>query len=126
MELIAVLIIVGILAVVGNTQFSASRERALGKEAQSNLKLIQTAERIYKLEQGSYWPTVTPEWDLSDINSALKLFLNDNNWAYGIVSAGANSFTARARRQGSGGYLDCEYDITESGSEPSHNSDCPQ
>ncbi|MCM8795768.1 MAG: prepilin-type N-terminal cleavage/methylation domain-containing protein, partial [Candidatus Omnitrophica bacterium] len=54
LELVVVIIIIGILATFGISQYIPARERALGKEAIANLKLIAAAERIYRMETGRY------------------------------------------------------------------------
>ncbi|MCF7917036.1 MAG: prepilin-type N-terminal cleavage/methylation domain-containing protein [Candidatus Omnitrophica bacterium] len=53
-ELIIVVVIIGILAGIGIPRFLKAKRRTIDKEAQTNLKLIQTAERIHELEEGKY------------------------------------------------------------------------
>lgn len=81
-EVIIVMIILGILATLGLTQYGGVRERALDREAQANLRLIIAAAKIYRMEIGYYaaldttdvindnfrllLPTpATPNWDYS-------------------------------------------------------------
>lgn len=121
-ELAVVLIVVGILASMAVASFSGPKERALGKEATANLKFIQAAEKISKMETGSYYISS----NLANINTNLKLALTANNWAYAITSTDATSnFTATAARNGSGGYLECVYTITQSAADPTGTSSCP-
>jgi len=119
MELIAVVIIIGILAAIAIPRYTTSKERAIGKEAIANLKLIAVAEKIYRMETNgaNYYPDSGAETNIANINSNLKLSLTETNWDYSITG-GASTFTAYADRQGSGGYLNCQYSINQSQEEP--------
>jgi len=113
-ELIIAIIIVGILAALAVNQYTPARERAVGREAESTLRLIAAAERIYRMEIGGYYPlpntTVTI---LKDINDNLKISLSAQNWTYSITSNAINNFTSLADRVGTGGSLDCQYSINQ-------------
>jgi prepilin-type N-terminal cleavage/methylation domain-containing protein len=95
LELIAVLMIVGILAALGLPQFRAARNTALDKEAISNLKLIQAAEKIYKVETSSFYNCGSTAL----VNAQLLLGITDSNWNYDVSGAPA-SFTATATKVG--------------------------
>lgn len=127
-ELIVVVVIIGIAASFAIPNYLKTREHALGKEASSNLKLIAAAERIYRMEQGTYYPptSVPPESNINNINTNLRLLIVETNWDYSI-QGGVNSFTAYADRNGSGGYLDCQYSLANDDAdfEPECNSSCP-
>ena len=84
LELIIVLIIAGILVSISLPLFSRTKERALDKEAQANLRLIQAAERIYQWEVGFYYPYSGTVSDVNTINQFLKLVLQAGNWAYNV------------------------------------------
>jgi hypothetical protein len=78
------------------------------------------------MEEGFFYPTSGSETDAAAINTFLKLSINERNWDYIVASTGPN-FNATAQRQGSGGYLDCEYVIDTlvgTGDEPVPNSSC--
>ena len=117
LELVIVIIIIGILATLGIQQYIPARERALEQEAVSNLQLIRQAERIYRMEMGTYYPANGREDNINNINNALKLSLNENNWDY-YIDGGQNTFTAYAERRGEGGYLDCRYSINQTQDKP--------
>jgi len=117
LELVIVIIIIGILATLGIQQYIPARERALEQEAVSNLQLIRQAERIYRMEMGNYYPANGREDNINNINNALKLSLNENNWDY-YIDGGTNNFTAYAERLGSGGYLNCRYSIDQAKDKP--------
>jgi prepilin-type N-terminal cleavage/methylation domain-containing protein len=121
-ELVVVIIIIGILAAIALPQFGKTKEHALSKEAIANLKLISAAEKIYRMETGSYYISSVE----ADINTNLKLSLTITNWDYSITG-GVGSFTAYADRQGLGGYLDCQYTLAydDADGEPNPNASCP-
>ncbi len=111
-EILVVIIIIGILATLGMVNYSGVKERALGKEAIASLKLMAAAEKIYRMEQGGYFPVSGGgQSNLTAINNNLKLSLTNTSWNYNI-SGGNTTFTAYADRQGSGGYLNCLYTLT--------------
>lgn len=119
-EILVVVIIVGVLATLGLINYTGIKEHAYGKEAQANLKLITAAEKIYQLETGVYYPTpYVSSPSTADINTNLKLSLpTSGNWTYSITSTAPNpnpDFTAQADRFGSGGYLDCIYEVDKNG-----------
>jgi prepilin-type N-terminal cleavage/methylation domain-containing protein len=128
LEIIVVIVIIGILATLGITQYIPSRERAIGREAIANLKLIAAAERIYRMEYGTFYPpdSGTTEGSVNNINTNLKLSLTVTNWAYSITG-GTDTFTASAARNGAGGYQDCEYSLAtgDADGEPESNGSCP-
>ena len=86
-EVVIVIIILGILATLGVTQYGPARERALDKEAIANLKLVQAAMRIYGMESGAYFNSVSN----TEINRDLKLLLAagaNRNWSYACWNTG--------------------------------------
>ncbi|HLD83166.1 MAG TPA: prepilin-type N-terminal cleavage/methylation domain-containing protein [Candidatus Omnitrophota bacterium] len=101
LEIIVVVIIIGILASIGLPGFGRMQEETLNKEAYSNLKLIQEAERLYTLEADHKYPP-DPQGPVSNIdyiNSYLKLNLSkDSNakWTYAVYNNGC----AQATRNG--------------------------
>ena len=102
-ELLVVLIIVGILTGLAIPGFTKTREKALDKEAQVSLNLIQAAEKMYNAKYSGYYPgTGITETLLSNINSNLQLDLVAGSWAYSILGAGTD-FTANAARARSAG-----------------------
>lgn len=104
LELIVVIVIIAILAVISFPKFSTMRESSVEQEAIANLKLIQTAEKIYKMETGYYYPyCISPpcsEDRISEIDDHLKLAIPSVgiNWDYKIVDASSAAFTGKAKR----------------------------
>ncbi len=125
LELIVVIVIIGILATFAMPAFMTTKEHALGNEAQANLRLIRAAERIYRMEQGTYFPATGSVTDIggsSGINENLKLFLNENNWDY-TISGGTDTFTATATRSGPHP-TGCVYTLNQSSENPVGNVHC--
>ena len=83
-ELIAIVVIIGILAAIAYPRYQKTKERALGREAVSNLRLILAAERIHRMNNGKYWPDTAWTNSMVDINQNLKLSLSDTNFLYTI------------------------------------------
>lgn len=121
MEMIVSIILLTILAGLIYTNLAKAKERALGKEAIANLELIAVAQKSYYIDYGSYYIST----NVSNINSNLHLFFNETSWNYDITTSGGDTFTATAVRNGSGGYLDCVYSITQAQSSPVDNGSCP-
>jgi prepilin-type N-terminal cleavage/methylation domain-containing protein len=100
MEMMVVIVIIGILGTISIVHFKGSQESALDKEAQSNLKLIAAAEKIYRMEAGEY----VAAGDETAINTALRLMLPtgaNRKWSYSVTRpAGNNTFEARSNRTG--------------------------
>ncbi len=71
-----VVLIIGILAALTFPNYTAIKEKSLNREAKASLALIRAAEKIYRLEEGSYYPLPAGiENVASVINSYLKLSL---------------------------------------------------
>lgn len=99
-ELMVVLIIVSILAGLAIPNFSRTRERALDKEAQTALRLIQAAERVYMSKFGTYLGSLA---NVSTINSNLQLDLTSQSWSFAVGAATQATFTADATRNNTNG-----------------------
>lgn len=91
LELVIVIIIIGILATLGISQYYPARESALDREATANLKLIQAAERVYQMELSFYYPFSGTETDIGIINTDLRLLLPggaSRSWDYQVKDTG--------------------------------------
>lgn len=99
MEILAIIIIIAILAAIALPNFTPIREKVLDKEANASLKLIQAAEKIYRLETDFYYPYpgTTPVPDNAAINQNLKLSLptdDDRKWDYTCSTSGSGCSVA--------------------------------
>lgn len=95
-ELLIVIVIIGILVILSLPQYSQIRERAFDREAKANLRLMQAAERFYRLELGGYYAST----DVGDISTNLKLSLpstTNRKWNYSITT---NNCSQADRYQG--------------------------
>jgi prepilin-type N-terminal cleavage/methylation domain-containing protein len=93
MELLIVILIIGVLAVLFLPNFRPARESALDDEVRANLKLIQSAEKVYKLDYNTYYPADDTTDNIADINQYLKLALPRPVpliWNYTITADAAN------------------------------------
>ena len=91
------MLIVGILASMAFVNYRNIKENALDREAQANLRLVVAAERIYRIENGVYWPAA----NATDINTNLRLHLSDagnRNWDFRATVGGASPTCADAIR----------------------------
>ncbi len=85
-ELIAVIVIIGILAAISYPQYQKAKEKAYDREAEANIKLIHDAQRLHYLETGAYIDC-QGAWNVdseSCINSGLRLSIppNQSIWDY--------------------------------------------
>jgi prepilin-type N-terminal cleavage/methylation domain-containing protein len=97
LELIVVLIIIGILAILAVPQFQVAKEKALDREVQANLKLIQAAEKISHMESTVY-PTGSIVDTRAKINAVLFLDIPaTTDWDYSVDDTSV-PFRVRAQR----------------------------
>jgi len=98
-ELIFVLVIIGILASLALPNYRNIKEQALDKEAKVNLKLIQAAEKIYRMEVGFYYHSIVCP-DNAGINTNLRLSLptgSSRSWSYQTQTAIERADALRTR-----------------------------
>ena len=102
LELLITLVIVTLLASMAIPRFSKSIEGTKVKDAQSTLAAIYSAEKIYRLDQGSYGtgPNLSDNNYISDPNAG------NTTWVFtvAIPAPPAATFTATAQRTGGGIY----------------------
>ena len=68
LELIIVIIIIGILAVLGFTQYGRMVERSRGAEAKAILGDIRKLAYAYRMEHGNLGGLITPGITPADVN----------------------------------------------------------
>lgn len=101
-ELIMVIVIIGILMTFAAPQYMVTKERALDREAQANLGLLQAAQRVYRMEHvcaatgaATYYPDCSGSTsNLTNINTNLRVQLNPANWTYTVFGGGSGTCTA--------------------------------
>lgn len=90
-ELLIVIMVMGILLTLVLPGFTKTKERVYDKEAVVNIRLIQQAEKIYRMENGGYFPISDVGEavnDINEINNNLRLDLNERIWDYYILGWG--------------------------------------
>jgi len=87
LELLLVVAIMGILLSLGSVNYNKMKERAVDKEAIANLKLIQAAEKTYRMEMSVYYAGDA----VADLNPNLKLSLSETNWDFETFASGAGT-----------------------------------
>ncbi|MCF7849619.1 MAG: type II secretion system GspH family protein [Kiritimatiellales bacterium] len=94
-ELMVVAIIVAILAAVAIPLMSGNKERAVATEGQAGCSTIQTAQRVYKAEHGTYHPSATSPSDLPGFNAGDLdgTYFNDASY---VITPGAASYSVAA------------------------------
>jgi len=97
-------------------------EKAIDKEAIANLKLIQAAEKIYRMEIGGYYASTPPHID--NINTNLRLELpagSDRKWDYQTQAPTPSTCCAQATRVTDGR----TYRIRHTEENPVEGGTCP-
>ena len=121
-ELMIVIIIIGILATLSIVNYTRIRENALDREANANLRVIQAAEKSYKMDTGNYYPATGSQSDIATINQNLKLSIlsgSNRSWNYTVYSSGCSQAT-RNGGDGRGWYFKVDDD-----GEPDFGTGCP-
>lgn len=122
-ELIVVIVVIGILAAIAIPNYGKAKERALVKEAISNLKIVDAAEKIYYVEHAVYASCA----DTGTCNDMLHLQLDNTNWDYQILTNDSGYVAMADRTLETGAFKDCQYRMTTGVDEPYPfvPADCP-
>jgi len=98
-EIIAVMVIIGILATIAIPNYSTMVSQGAAKAAQNNLISIYNAQKNYYFSAtngGTYYtiaPAACPDTELN-INTALSLNISDTRFSYCCTNAGGFTCTA--------------------------------
>ncbi|MCK5492795.1 MAG: hypothetical protein KAJ14_06775 [Candidatus Omnitrophica bacterium] len=98
-ETIIVVIVLGILVSFAMPAFINAKRKALDIEAQTQLKLIRAAERVYRLEVGGYVDCANNV----TCNNRLNLDLPQpgvSNWDYSVINSTVTTFDGQAQNGG--------------------------
>jgi type IV pilus assembly protein PilA len=99
-ELVVVVVVITVLISIAFPIYTTTKERAFDKEATANLKLIQAAQKIYRMEIGGYYSST----NIPDINSYLRLDISNSttkNWIYNVTNETVDSKARAMRTDGS-------------------------
>lgn len=111
LELMLVVVVVSIIATFAIPGYLGVKQRAEGRQASTQLRLLHNAEKIEFLEENVYAACS----GFSACNSLLDLDLPDDGWIYRVVCRGGCSNDFRATAANSG----CTYTMTKNSSKPS-------
>lgn len=108
LELIIVIIILGVLATLGFTQYGRMVERARGAEARQILGDIRKFAAAYALERGNLTGITNTTVNIGTLNDqipgpAAANCRTSHYFAYGLTAVSPTSFTATATRCAAGG-----------------------
>ncbi len=117
-EVLIVTVILGILAGLAIPSYTNSVEQSRANEAQANLNIIYTAEKIYKVNNGTFWEGGTNP-PIANINATLNIDLAPPKFypiaSIEVTGSGATEgFTATATRN-EGGWVGRSASINEVG-----------
>ena len=98
-ELLVVLIIIGVLTMLNTYGFGKTSEKNKAKQAETNLRVIYSAQQRYFLDKGEYYACADP-CDNDDITTDLGVDINDDYFNYSIITTNSPvaSFNATAAR----------------------------
>ena len=90
-EIMVTVISIGVLASLAVGVAVRMKERSYDADAKQNLILIQRAERIFRTENGTYYPNAGSQNNIANINQNLGLHLPNPAtaiWNYQVKSSG--------------------------------------
>ena len=125
LELMLVVVIVGIIATFAIPGYLGVRQRAEGRQASTQLRLIHTAEKVIFLEENAYRACTFPlpaAPAAFNCNVRLNLDLPDDGWTYTVTLVGPNNFVATAVRAVGASW--CVYNIDKNMDVPNFSPAC--
>ncbi len=101
MELMAVVLIIGIVTSIALTNHGSQVEKAISREGEYNLHLLYNAQKRYKMNTGTYYGggMFAPINNIIDINRNLTVMISEKNFKYTIWGT-PNQFRILAERVG--------------------------
>ncbi len=96
LELVVVIVIVGLLATITVPGFRKALLKSREKLAKANLQMILSAQKLYRVNNDSFWPGSGQESSLDEINRVLNLDIEDRYFNYTIEITNSG-FEAEAR-----------------------------
>ena len=116
-ELLVVIVIIGILVSLSVPMYRKAVLRGHDREAKAMLRLIQAAEKVYRLEVGYYINCSNS----TQCNNRLDLDLPGSSWGYQVTDNNVTGFCAKASSGGG------EYDnwYLNASSEDASQTVCP-
>lgn len=95
MEMMAVVVIVGVIALFAIPNFSKTMEGSYEQNAGTQLTSIHAANNIYNAQNGTYWPVdASPTHTVTDINTNLSMSIMENGMTYNCSCTSFNGATS--------------------------------
>jgi prepilin-type N-terminal cleavage/methylation domain-containing protein len=106
-EVMVVIVILGVMAALAVPSYRSTVEVARGNEAKTNLNIIHMGEKLYYLNNGSYWgPGATT---VAAVNSGLNVDMSAVYYTTVSVTGAAGNYTARFTRNNVAGGSGTKY-----------------
>jgi prepilin-type N-terminal cleavage/methylation domain-containing protein len=103
MEIMIVVVILGAIMSYAMPNYTRTVERTYVSDAMMQLTALYSANQIYKIRNGTYWP-LTNGQDISQINSSLSLNIIPSLVMTYNCDGNGVLFTCTATRTGGGAY----------------------
>lgn len=97
LEVMFVVVIIATLALFALQSYQKSISQSRKKNAISNMEVIQKAEKIYRIKNGSYTGSLG---NLEEINASLNLNIQDNYFNYEVNAEGNTFFIVCRSKDG--------------------------
>ena len=96
-EMLVVIVILGVLAGIAIPTYRNTMEQSRRNEACSNLNVIYMGQKIYRINNGTFWnPGNNPGH--GNINNTLSVDITTSYYDITNITGAANTFSATARR----------------------------
>ena len=115
-ELMIVLVILSVIAGLAVPNYRQTIERTRANEAIANLEIIHNGQKIFKLDNGAFWPTsgttnCAAPATCGAINAGLNTDIETDFYTLTVGPSSSSAYTARADRAGGSKW----YQITQTG-----------
>lgn len=95
MELMTVVVIVGVIAAFAIPKLTLTMNRSHEQDAVTQLTAIHAANKLYRAQNGAYWPPNGTSYTLAQLNTALGLSTMANGLTYTCTGSNGTTFTCR-------------------------------
>ena len=90
LEILMVLILLGVLTTIAVPMFTKAIKTIYRWNAFAMLGNIEQAQKVYRLENGFYYPQTGSQSDVGEINHNLSLDLTERHWDFTVNSSGCS------------------------------------
>lgn len=126
MEILIVLLILGIVAGLAVPSFTRAMEGSRMNEAKVNLGILHMAQKIYRINNGTYWNggTVNISSPTNALNTALGTEISAMYYPSVTVTGNATTYSATNARA-TGAAVDWTFGVTQTGQVTCAGTGCP-